>query len=76
MAQAAPAKKPRVALELAEKAIRAFNRRWCNTPTWAFRLQLFDTMEKAARDIAKRNICTDLDPKVFKDLAHQVLSDP
>ena len=74
--KAASAKKPKVALELLEKAIRAFNRRWRSTPTWAFRHQLFDTIEKVARDIAKRNNGTDLDPKAFKELAGRALTDP
>ena len=74
--EAASTKRPQVAQELAERAIRTFNRRWRNTPSWAFRLQLFDTIEKVTRDIAKRNSCTDLDPKAFKKLAGQVLTDP
>ena len=76
LGEAASAKRPKVAQELVEKAIRLFNRRWRSTPTWAFRLQFFDSVEKVARDIAKRNNCIDLDPTAFKELSSRVLTEP
>ena len=64
------------ARRIVEKAIRLFKKRWAHTPTWAFQLKLFETVDAVSKDIAEKNNCADLDPKAFRQVAGGALVDP
>lgn len=74
--QAASAKSTKASIEHLQKALRVFNRRWRHTPTWGFHLKPFLTPETVAKDIARRNRCSDLNKKEFLELTGRIFKDP